>query len=125
MRRDRHARVRRADGDPRRRPPDGFRVADRQRFRQLVVDALSLLPPELAEPAAAARLDVADVGSERDGEPILADLDRAMAVLTVYRRPLEARAEDALGLVEIVRLAVGEAVADALGLPWDEEWDEG
>jgi predicted Zn-dependent protease with MMP-like domain len=41
---DRHARHRRADADPRRRPNDGFRAGSAARFERLVGDALSLAP---------------------------------------------------------------------------------
>jgi predicted Zn-dependent protease with MMP-like domain len=41
---DRHARHRRADADPRRRPSDGFRTGSSARFDRLVGDALALAP---------------------------------------------------------------------------------
>ncbi len=124
MHRDRHARVQRADGDQHRRPADGFRTAGRQRFRILAEDACALLPEAHAAHAAEARLVIRDVGGEQGGEPVLAGLDVGRKVLTVYRRPLEARAEDLVGLVEMIRLAVGAAIADAHGLAWDEGWEE-
>jgi predicted Zn-dependent protease with MMP-like domain len=44
---DRHARHRRADADPRRRPSDGFRTGSAARFQRLVGDALALAPTGL------------------------------------------------------------------------------
>ncbi len=118
MRPDRHGRAARADNDPRRRPCEGYRVRGAGRFRQMVADAVSTLPDRLADPLDDADIAVVDVPEEGarspDGGVALAVF--AQPVLTVYRRPLEARASDRDELESVVRLAVGWAVADALGL---------
>ncbi len=54
------------------------------------------------------------------GQPQLADFSTDR--LTVYRRPLESRADGRAELVAMVRLAVGEAVARALGI--DDDLDD-
>lgn len=129
VRRNRHGRGQRTDTDPRRRPADGFRTRDLHRFTQLVDEALALLPPPLAGHAERAELLVDDVpaGLGADlGEVPLARFERTRPGrpdrLTVYRRPLEARAGSRAELVEVIRLAAGEEIADALGLdPPDDE----
>ena len=133
MRRDRHGRSLRADSDPRRRPPDGFRVRDATRFRQIVLDAISALPERLGAPLDAADIAVTDVPlideavttasawTRLDGFE-LATFDRRAKprpLLTVYRRPLETRAESRTDLEDVVKLAIGEAVARALGMEDD------
>ncbi len=126
---DRHGRGFRADNDRRRRPADGFRVRDAARFAQIVEEAVSTLPTRLAEPVEAAEITVTAVPPETTavrGPPQLADLSANR--LTVYRRPLESRAEGRAELVAVVRLAVGEAVARALGIDddlddlFDDDW---
>ncbi len=55
-----------------------------------------------------------------EGDVLLAEL--AGGVLTVYRRPLELRADSRTDLADAVRVAVGEAVARALGI--DDDLDD-
>ena len=122
---DRHGRAFRADNDARRRPPLGFRVDGPGRFRRVVADAISVLPATLAEPLAHARLVIEDVPPDPvvtiGGELVLATF--ADGVLTVYRRPVELRADSRAGLEETLVIAVGQAVARALGYGDDpEQW---
>ena len=122
MRRDAHGRAARADNDPRRRPADGFRLRDATRFQRVVVDAIATLPGRLAGPLADARV-VVEAVPPAGGEQADVPLARFRApLLTVYRRPLESRASDRADLEEAVRVAVGEAVAAALGL--DDDLDD-
>lgn len=122
MRRERHGRASRVDNDRRRRPSDGFRVRDGHRFSQVVSDAIATLPDRLAQPLARRRFLVEEVpdGVRPDGTVPLAVFTHEQ--LTVYRRPLEIRAENRGDLEAIVRIAVGEAVAEALGL--DDDLDD-
>ncbi len=124
MRRDRHGRATRGDNDRRRRPADGFRVRNTVRFAVLVEDAIATLPPRLADPLDDADVVIDDVpppeATHPDGGVVLAVFIPPR--LTVYRRPLEGRAESRGGLEDVVRLAVGEAVAEALGL--DDDLDD-
>lgn len=118
---DRHGRASRADNDPRRRPSDGYRVATTARFRRIVESAVAALPARLAEPLAGARLIVAEVppepGVTADGDVVLATFGGD--VLTVYRRPVESRADSRAALEETLMLAIGEAVAASLGYGGD------
>jgi predicted Zn-dependent protease with MMP-like domain len=129
---DRHARHRRADTDRRRRPGDGFRTRDRQRFSRLVEDALAGLPDAVLEHIGGATLVIVDLppeGSATVHGPPLVHLDgtRSTSVtgrgtitqLRVHRRPVEARASSRADLAEVVRDAVVLAVAERLG--WDDD----
>ncbi len=133
MSEDRRGRAHRSDNDRRRRPSDGFRVRSGARFASLTEDALSTLPQPLLEALADAELIVEDVPPEPPSgarEVALASFTpargRARPRVTVFRRPLEARALARLELVELIRLAVGHEVAEALGLDidLDDEWDD-
>ena len=114
---DRHGRAHRADNDPRRRPPDGYRVRTVSRFRRVVEDAVAALPSRLAQPLAGARLRIIEVPHEPDltaeGEVVLATFDAG--VLTVFRRPVESRANSRTTLEEVLLVAVAQAVARSLG----------
>jgi len=130
---DRHGRASRSDNDQRRRPSDGFRLRDATRFARLTEDALATLPEPLLEALEDAELEIVDVPPEPPPgaeEVALAEFHpadgRGRARVTVYRRPLEARALARLELVELVRVAVGREVAVALGLDidLDDDWDE-
>ena len=116
--RDRHGRTARADSDRRRRPAPGFRARNVGRFRQIVEDAVDTLPERLAAPLDDAELEIADVPPGGGDTVSLAHFRPSPrpALLTVYRRPLESRAESRIELEEIVRIAIGEAIARALGI---------
>ncbi len=116
---DRHGRAQRADNDARRRPPDGYRVRTAQRFRRVVEDAVALLPQRLAQPLTGAHLVIADVPPQPSpgGDIPLASFERGR--LTVYRRPVEIRAESRATLEETLVIAIGQAVARAMGYPDD------
>ncbi|MEX1162479.1 MAG: metallopeptidase family protein [Nitriliruptor sp.] len=134
MRDDRHARHRRADVDRRRRPVDGHRVHGRDRFERIVVDALGALPPPLLAHLDGVALAIEEVpGPDVDGagQVPLARYARGAATaadaahpaparLTVFRRPLEARALSRADLTELIQLAVVHEVADHLGLDDDD-----
>lgn len=122
---DRHGRAHRADNDARRRPPLGFRVDGVSRFRRVLADAVAALPAPLAAPLEGARVVIEDVPPDPvvtvDGDLVLATF--ADDVLTVYRRPVELRADTRSGLEETLIVAIGQAVARALGYGDDpEQW---
>lgn len=112
---DRHGRAHRADNDPRRRPPDGYRVRTAARFRRVVEDAVAALPDRLARPLAGARLVIEEVPPEPDAHGGVVMATFAGRVLTVYRRPVESRADSRSALEETLLVAVGQAVARAMG----------
>lgn len=143
VRDERHARHRRAEPDPRRRPVDGFRVADRGRFARLVGDALRALPDELLDHLDGVAVVVRDVPATDtdDHEVPLVELDLSSSrgprssgvrqrrgrdrsgVLSVHRRPLEARATSRDDLEDLVRIAVVHELADRFGID-DDRLDE-
>ncbi len=132
---DRHGRFRRADADRRRRPNDGFRLSNLRRFERLIDDALASLPPELLAYVQNVQLMVEDVppadvlgrGDEvllglyqgvprtaRAGDPpVLPDR------ITLYRRPIEARASNRAELGELVRDVVVHELAHHFGIDDD------
>ena len=114
---DRHGRTNKADNDPRRRPSDGFRALSRVRFAKLVEDAITVLPQRYAQPRANAEVTVEELPPppmvDDAGEIVLATFDRRR--LTVYRRPLQMRAETRSLLEETVIVAIAQAVARAMG----------
>lgn len=129
---DRHGRAARSDTDVRRRPSDGFRTAHRRRFAVLVQQAVGRLPGDLRRHLAGAELAVLDVpdpdGDDFDlrGDVTLARLDlpgpgAPAGRLTVFRRPLELRAQQRTELSHEIGAAIAHAVQDALGLPRDED----
>lgn len=137
MGRDPHARAWRANNDRRRRPADGFRVRDRVRFAQLVEDVLVTLPDVLLDAARDAEVridDVPAVGRASAGAApdvplavFVPAASRRPPVLTVYRRPLEARAASRGDLLEVLRLAIGHEIARVLGIDdalddLDDDW---
>jgi predicted Zn-dependent protease with MMP-like domain len=139
VRDDRHARHRRAEPDRRRRPVDGFRTADRGRFGRLVEDALAELPPSFLEHLDGTTIVVEDVppvpNGDDAGEVPLATYAAAPGrgggrrapghLLTLYRRPLEARATSKRDLAAIVREITVLEVADHLGIDDDQLDDLG
>ncbi|MFA9445107.1 metallopeptidase family protein [Egicoccus sp. AB-alg6-2] len=134
---DRHARHRRSPADRRRRPVDGYRVADADRFDRLVDDAVGGLPDELLRYLDEVEMAVAEVppGGADEREVVLGRLRRlpanassrgpgaATARLTVYRRPLEARAHNRADLLELIQLVVVQELADHFGIG-DDRLDE-
>jgi predicted Zn-dependent protease with MMP-like domain len=137
VRDDRHGRTRRADADRRRRPVDGYRLRDRRRFERLVVDTMGTLPEELMVHLDGTQLVIEDLppASEHgEGEVPLGTYRGPDAELgpdrrplpqrvTVYRRPIEARATSRAEVVELVRLTVLHEVAHHLGID-DDRLDE-
>lgn len=135
---DRHARHRRSPADRRRRPTDGFRVGGVERFDRLVDDAVSGLPRALLDYLDEVELAVADVPPvSDDAEVPLSRLRRvrperalrrggtrrASARLTLYRRPIEARAHSRTDLLELVQLVIVQELADHFGID-DDRLDE-
>jgi predicted Zn-dependent protease with MMP-like domain len=138
VRDDRHARRRRAAPDRRRRPVDGFRTRDRERFARLVADALAELPDSFHEHLAGALVLVDDVptvdADDTDAAFTTFEPGREAprtrrgrtsgtpvpARLKTYRRPIEARATSKADLADLVRELVVLEVADHLGLDEDD-----
>lgn len=133
---DRHARHRRTDADRRRRPVDGYRTTGTIRFQRLVSEAVTSLPRGLLAYLADVQVAVEDippdpVGSDEQlvlsryhpgrtaGPGAAAPVDR----LTVYRRPLEARALDRLDLVHLVQDTIVQELAQRFALD-DDRLDE-
>lgn len=106
-------------------------MRDATRFERIAEDALATLPGEVLDPLRDAELIVADLPPPAHAEPevplaefVPAAVGRRASV-TLYRRPLEARALSRAELGELVRLAVGREVALTLGLDvdLDDDWD--
>lgn len=118
---DRHGRTGRVDNDPRRRPSDGYRLRGPDRFRRVVGEVASTLPDRFVEALGGSRLVVADVPeapmTEPGGDVTLASFDGT--TLTVYRRPIELRADNRGTLEDTIAIAVGLAVARHLG--WGDD----
>lgn len=108
-------------------------MRDQGRFEQITADAIATLPPPLLAALADAELLVEEIPpapQRPDGEVPLAEFRPAKgggpARITVYRRPIEARSQGRVDLVELLRVAVGREVAFALGLDVDlddDDWD--
>ncbi|HVM19520.1 MAG TPA: hypothetical protein VM307_06135, partial [Egibacteraceae bacterium] len=109
---DRHGRIHRADGDGRRRPHGGFRVAGTARFRRIVADAVATLAPPVQRRVTGARLVVQDVPPPGD-RVLLATF--ANGVLTIYRRPVEVRSDSRFTLEHVLAVAIDRAVATGQG----------
>lgn len=131
MRDDRHGRRRRASADRRRRPVDGYRLPERRRFERLVVDTMGTLPDELMAHLDGTQLVIEDLPPPvPDGEPIPlgtyrgpgsvgADRVPLPQRVTIYRRPIEARALSRADLIDLVRSTVLHEVAHHLGIDDD------
>lgn len=137
---DRHGRFRRRPTDPRRRPSDGYRATDRARFERLVDDAVSSLPPAFLNRLENVSIVVEDVPpaggldgedeillglyegvprTERGETPFLPDR------ITLYRRPLEARARTKADLATMIQDTVVHEVAHHFGIDDDRLDDLG
>lgn len=130
MQPDRHGRAARTPPDPRRRPDHGFRLSSHRRFAALLRDVLETLPDPVAAALRGASVRVVAVPPEEpqpaEAVPLLRVERRAgrPPALVVYRRPLELRALSTGDLAELLRLAVAQEAAAALGLELGPEWDE-
>lgn len=126
---DRHARHRRSPADPRRRPPDGFRTASSRRFERLVDEAIGSLPAGVLVHLDGIEVEVEEVPP---GDELLLGASRglpsrehpgaptpAAGRITLYRRPIEARASDRSDLVRLVREVVVREIADHFGIDGD------
>ena len=136
---DRHARHRRASADRRRRPVDGYRSLTADRFDRLVDDALASLPQELLDYIENVQIVIEDVPPADvlgEGDEVLlglyqgvprtvrgADLPYLPDRITLYRRPIEARATSKIELAEVVRETVVHEVAHHFGID-DDRLDE-
>jgi predicted Zn-dependent protease with MMP-like domain len=136
---DRHARYRRTDADRRRRPVEGFRASSTARFDRLVDDAIATLPRDLLAYLDNVQVTVEDIPPADpmgDGEQLLLGLyqgvprterDRDAAQLpdriTLFRRPLEARAQDKRDLADLVQETVVHELAHHFGID-DDRLDE-
>jgi predicted Zn-dependent protease with MMP-like domain len=135
---DRHERLRRATPDRRRRPVDGFRVRDRRRFERMVVAAMDRLPEALLVHLDGTQLVIEDLPPPGEGDEVPLGSYRGPGStapdgsplpqrVTVYRRPIEARALDRAEVSELIRLTVLHEVAEHLGIDEDRRdqlgWD--
>ena len=136
---DRHARLRRREADGRQRPADGFRALSRERFERLVGRALDSLPDDLLDHLDNVQVTVADVPPNDplgDGDELLLGLYQGVPRtergfeggtlpdrITLFRRPLEARAANRHELEALVRDTVVHEVAHHFGID-DDRLDE-
>jgi predicted Zn-dependent protease with MMP-like domain len=136
---DRHARHRRSDADRRRRPVDGFRARDLRRFERLVDDAVGSLPGELLDYLDNVQITIEDVPPADpmgEGDELLLGLYQGIPRterelgggwlpdrITLFRRPLEARARTKRELADIVRETVVHEIAHHFGID-DDRLDE-
>lgn len=101
------------------------------RFERIAEDAIATLPAALLDALGDAELVVAEIPpplAVHEHEVPLVEFVPARtgerARVTLYRRPLEARALGRAELGELVRLAVGREVALTFGLDIDlDDWD--
>lgn len=139
---DRHARHRRRNPDPRRRPVDGHRALSRRAFDRLVDQALTALPGPLLDRLDNVEVTVEDVpppDALEDGEEVVllglyqgvpqTERDGAMGMLpdriTIFRRPLELRARSRDDLADLVRETVVHELAHHFGIDDDRLDDLG
>lgn len=136
---DRHARHRRSDADRRRRPVEGFRAVGTARFDRLVNDAIATLPRELLaylDNVEVAVEDVPPADPTGTGEQVVLGLyqdvprpERGRGAghlpdrITLFRRPLEARAHDKRDLADLVQETLVHELAHHFGID-DDRLDE-
>ncbi len=130
---DRHGRHRRRPDEPHRRPPQGWRTSSAARFDRMVDTAMTQLPPFVLEHLENVAVVVEEVPpgdevllglyegvprTERDGWlPPLPDR------ITLYRRPLEARARSRPELAWLIAETLVHEVAHHVGID-DDRLDE-
>ncbi len=142
MRPDRHGRHRRSPIDPRRRPVDGYRPLRPGAFDRMVAEAVASLPAELLAYVDNVQIIVEDVPPpDLDGEgedaillglyegvprtergwdaPLLPDR------ITLFRKPIEARARNRAELEMIVQDTVVHEIAHHFGIDDDRLDDLG
>ncbi|MEX2504638.1 MAG: metallopeptidase family protein [Egicoccus sp.] len=133
---DRHARHRRSPADRRRRPVDGYRAPSADRFDRLVDEAISALPEPLLRYLEDVEVAVAEVPTVAGDEVALASMRQlrgprarrrttATNRLTLFRRPLEARAHSRADLLDLIQLVVVDHLADHFGIDDDRLDDLG
>ncbi len=114
-------------------PPVPAMQTRRARFDTLVLDAADRMRPHLGTRYAGLEFAVEDVPGQdpapwEEQTAALGRLLRGTSTrphrVVVYRRPVEARAQDELDLADIVREVVTEQVAALLGVP-PQELDPG
>ncbi|MGH3440870.1 MAG: metallopeptidase family protein, partial [Nitriliruptorales bacterium] len=136
---DRHDRRRRGRPDRRRSPSDGYRATRSDRFARLVDDAVATLPREFLDYLDNVQIVVEDVPPANvlgDGDEVLLGLyqgvprtERAADPpvlpdhITLYRRPIEARATSKAELADLVRDVVVHEIAHHFGID-DDRLDE-
>jgi predicted Zn-dependent protease with MMP-like domain len=136
---DRHGRHRRGEVDGRQRPADGYHTPTPPRFERLVARALDSLPDDLLDHLDNVQITVADVPDADPlgrGEEVLLglyqgvprterDLEGGLLPdrITLFRRPLEARAATRHDLQALVRDTLVHEVAHHFGID-DDRLDE-
>ncbi len=120
---DRHGRGARGVPDRRRRPVDGYRLPSARRFADLVDDVLGSLPPPVRQALATADVHILEVPPRGtvpvDGMlPLVAVQGRTGRAtrVSVYRRPVEARALSRLDLADLLGEALIIEASRTLGL---------
>lgn len=130
---DRHARLRRRPPDPRRRPSAGHRALSSRAFDRLVDTAVTSLPAGLLDYLDNVEVTVEDVPPEdalEDGQEVVLlglyqgtpQTERVLGApmlpdrITIYRRPLELRAQSRADLAELVRETVVHELAHHFGI---------
>jgi predicted Zn-dependent protease with MMP-like domain len=131
---DRHARRRHRVADPRRRPVDGYRLSGEHRFDRLVGEVLAELPAAVLDHLQQVELRLADVPPapppgeveevllaryQLPGSPGPGVVHPTPARLTLYRRPLEARAHSKPELLTLLREVLVREAARQLGVDDD------
>lgn len=132
-RRERRGRHRRPLDDPRRRPPQGWRTSSARRFDRIVDDAMTDLPAFVLDHVDNVAVVVEEVPPSDEvllglyeGVP-RTDRDGWLGALpdriTLYRRPLEARARTSAELRTIVTETLVHEIAHHVGID-DDRLDE-
>lgn len=133
---DRHGRHRRAPDDPLRRPAQGWRALGRARFERLVDDCVADLPPFVLAHVDNVAIVVREVPEERFADDVLLGLYEGVPRterggflpplpdrITLYRRPLEARATTREELRTLVLETLVHEIAHHVGID-DDRLDE-